>query len=73
VNAPLTVKQAAERLGIKPSTVYELCAARKLRHERHGVGRGTIRIPEEAIDEYRQSVTVVAVVPQTMRKFRHLT
>lgn len=69
----LTVKQVAERLGVSPGLVYQLCAVGKLRHERHGIGRGTIRIPEDAIDEYRRSVTVVPAVPQTVRKFRHLT
>ena len=32
----------------------------RIRHERHGMGRGTIRIPEDALDEYRQTVTVEA-------------
>jgi excisionase family DNA binding protein len=54
----LTVKQAAERLGVSPGLVYGLCAARKIRHERHGLGRGAIRIPEAALDEYRQARTV---------------
>lgn len=70
----LTVKQAAERLGLSVSLVYALCAAKKLRHERHGLRRGTIRIPEDAIDEYHRSVTVapVARAPDG-RRFRHLT
>lgn len=50
----LTVKQAAERLGISQSLVYGLVAAGKIRHERHGLGRGTIRIPEDALEEYRR-------------------
>ena len=54
----LTVKQAAEHLGISASLVYGLCAAGKIRHERHGLGRGTIRIPTEALDEYRKSAEV---------------
>jgi len=33
-------------------------AARKIRHERHGLRRGAIRIPEEALDEYRVRCTV---------------
>jgi excisionase family DNA binding protein len=56
----LTVKTAAERLGVSASLVYGLCAARKLRHERHGMKRGCIRIPEEAIAEYRRRRTVEA-------------
>jgi len=37
-------------------------AAKKLRHERHGLGRGKIRIPEDAVEDYRRSVTVEATV-----------
>lgn len=53
-----TVKQAAETLGVSPALVYALCAAKKIKHERHGLGRGAIRIPAEALDEYRKRVTV---------------
>lgn len=73
----LTVKQAAERLGVSPALLYALCDARKIRHERHGLGRGCIRIPEDALEEYRKSVTVEAkpvdARPATPRTFRHLT
>ena len=71
----LTVKQAAERLGISAATVYQLCSARRIRHERHGLGRGTIKIPEDALDEYRRSVTIEAppLIPAGKRRFRHLT
>lgn len=41
---PLTVKQAAERLSVSPDTIYTLCASGKLRHQRIGAGKGTIRI-----------------------------
>jgi excisionase family DNA binding protein len=54
----LTVKEAAAELRVSLSTIYALCQQRQLRHERHGPHRGTIRIPEDAIDEYRQTVTV---------------
>jgi excisionase family DNA binding protein len=50
----LSVKQAAARLGISASLVYGLCAAGKIRHERHGLRRGKIVIPEEAMEEYRK-------------------
>jgi excisionase family DNA binding protein len=56
----LTVRQAAERLGVSPSLVYALCASKQLAHERHGLGRGKIVIPEEALEEYRRSQTVAA-------------
>jgi excisionase family DNA binding protein len=52
----MTVKHAAQELGISLSLVYALLAAGRIRHERHGLGRGTIRIPREALDEYRKSV-----------------
>ena len=51
----LSVKQAAEKLGISAKLVYSLCAGGKIVHERHGLGRGTIRIAEEALEEYRRS------------------
>ena len=54
----LSVKQAAQRLGVSTALVYSLCAKKRLRHERLGLGRGVIRIPEDAIVEYRQSHTV---------------
>ena len=40
----LTVKQAAARLNVSTDTVYQLCEAGKLKHQRVGNGRGTIRI-----------------------------
>jgi excisionase family DNA binding protein len=43
----LSVKQAAEKLGVSAKLVYSLCAGGKIVHERHGLGRGTIRIAEE--------------------------
>src|ERR1051325_4150173 len=58
----LTVKQAADALGISVALVYNLCQEKRIRHERHGLRRGVIRIPEEAIEEYRQSVTVAVQV-----------
>jgi len=48
----LTVKQAAERLGVSAATVYQLCAAKLLAHSRVGLGRGVIRITEADIDRY---------------------
>ena len=54
----LTVKQAAENLGVSVALVYALCAAGKIRHERYGLGRGTIRISEEAVEEYRAASRV---------------
>jgi excisionase family DNA binding protein len=56
-----SVSEAAKELGVSAGTVYALCARRRIRHERIGVGRGTIRIPADAIEEYRSSVTVSPV------------
>lgn len=56
----LSVKQAAERLDVSPALVYALCAKKRIRHERHGLGRGTIRIPEDALEEYRKVCAVEA-------------
>ena len=56
----LSVRQAAERLGVSPSLVYALCASKRLAHERHGLGRGKILIPEGALEEYRRRQTVAA-------------
>lgn len=41
---PLTVKQAAQKLNVSIDTIYQLCEAGKLKHQRVGSGRGTIRI-----------------------------
>jgi excisionase family DNA binding protein len=70
----LSVNEAAKRLGISPSLVYALCAAKRLRHERYGMGRGKIRIPEAALDEYRKQATVDAcpAVPARRKNGRHL-
>lgn len=50
----LSVKEAAERIGVSPSLVYALCHEGVLPHTRHGrTGkRGCIRITEEAISVY---------------------
>ena len=54
----LTVAEAAETLNVSAATVRALCARRLIRHERIGTGRGAIRVPEDAIEEYRKSRTV---------------
>ena len=56
----LSVKQAAERLGVSPALVYALCTKKRIRHERHGLGRGVIRIPDDALEEYRSGREVMA-------------
>ena len=56
---PFTVKEAAVQLRISAATVYALCAARKLRHQRVGMGRGKLLVPADAIAEYLRKGTVV--------------
>src|SRR4051812_2504722 len=56
----LTIAEAAGALSLSVRTVRGLCAERRLRHERHGLRGGSIRIPEDALAEYRQGVTVQA-------------
>jgi excisionase family DNA binding protein len=48
----LKVTQAAVRLGVSVSTLYQLAAARKIPHFRVGTGRGGIRFSEEQITCY---------------------
>jgi len=49
----LTVKRAAEILNVSQGLIYALCAQGKLEHERYGLGRGTIRIREDALAQYQ--------------------
>jgi excisionase family DNA binding protein len=60
----LNVKQAAERMGVSAATVYLLCARRRLRHTRIGLGRGKIAIAEEAVDEYLKGREVGPEAPK---------
>jgi excisionase family DNA binding protein len=53
-----SVAEAAAELGISRNLVYMLCQCRRIRHERHGLGKGKIVIPADALEEYRQRVTV---------------
>ncbi|HKI37660.1 MAG TPA: helix-turn-helix domain-containing protein [Gemmataceae bacterium] len=50
----MTVRQAAENIGISASLVYDLCREGIIKHTRHGRPgrRGTIRISDEAVAEY---------------------
>ncbi len=54
----LTVRDAAARLGVSQALVYLLVAGRKIRHQRHGMKRGAIRIPLDALEEYEARCTV---------------
>jgi len=56
----LTVKQVAERLAVAHTTVYLLCSEAKIDHIRIGIGRGAIRISEEALHAFIKGATVRA-------------
>jgi excisionase family DNA binding protein len=60
-----TIQEAAEAIGVSAALIYGLCASRRIRHERHGLKRGRILIPQSAIDEYRRSRTVEVITPQS--------
>ena len=68
----MTVREAARKLEISSSLVYALCSANRIRHERHGLGRGKIVIPENALEEYRKECVrqggVMSALP-----LRHIT
>lgn len=70
----LTVIQAANRLGISASTLYQLVAARKIAHLRIGNGRGGIRFTDELLAGYLESCRVEpARAPVVVaRRLRHL-
>jgi excisionase family DNA binding protein len=59
----LSVKQAAERLGVSRTLVYSFVATRRLRHIRLGLGRGVIRIPPDALEEFERECLVEASEP----------
>jgi excisionase family DNA binding protein len=48
----LSVREAADRLGLPPKTVYNLCSMGKLAHYRIGVSGGKIVITEADIENY---------------------
>jgi excisionase family DNA binding protein len=52
--APLTVKEASERLRLSVSKTYELVAQKRIAHYRDG--NGPIRFSEEHIQEYLASI-----------------
>ena len=54
----LTVRDAAERIGVSIGTIYHLCAAGRLPHMRIGTGRGVIRIPVDALEMFSQKCMV---------------
>lgn len=49
---PYRVAQVAAALDVHPSTIYRDIEAGRLRALRVGAGRGALRIPQAAFDEY---------------------
>lgn len=62
-DAPLTVRQAAQALGVSERTTRDLIARGELGHHRAGNGRGQIRILPRDLDDYRN---------RERPKFRHV-
>jgi excisionase family DNA binding protein len=64
----MTVAEAAELLGCKPSTVYELVSLRKLPHYRIGPCRGKIVLDRADVEAYRASCRVEAAREKSTRQ-----
>ena len=58
---PYTVKQVAAALGVSGSTVYRDIEAGRLEAYRIGVGKGTLRVPHDALQRYLTRITAEAV------------
>lgn len=75
-NKFLNVRDYAAAYGVSPATVYAMCSAGKLPHVRLGIGRGTIRISEDAVmqtyeQEKRQHEATAQDKPSRI-KLKHL-
>jgi excisionase family DNA binding protein len=73
----LTVKQAAERLGVRPSTVYTMVESGVIEchriHSRPGT-RGTIRFSEVQIQAHLQATTAGGTpVRASPVRLKHIT
>ncbi len=60
----MNVKEAAARLECSVGTVYALCAARRIRFSRVGLGRGKIVISEGAVAEYLRTGEIGPDMPK---------
>lgn len=58
---PYTVKQVAAALGVSGSTVYRDIEAGRLEAHRIGTGKGTLRIPHDALQQYKARLKAAAV------------
>lgn len=73
-NHMLTVKRVAEILNVSQGLVYALCAQGMLEHQRYGLGRGTIRIPDDALAKYQAEARRAPALPRPAKpgNFSHL-
>jgi hypothetical protein len=53
-----SVRETAERSEISRSLMCGPSAVQKIRHKRRGLGHGTIKIPTDALEDYRKLGTV---------------
>ena len=67
----LTVADAADRLGISTSTVYDMARLRKISHCRVGVGRGRLLFTSQDIAEYLKASRVEADSLSPKAQFAH--
>jgi len=58
---PYRVPELAAELDVDKSTVYRMISAGRIRAERHGPRRGAIRVPADAVAEYRAAAAAEAV------------
>lgn len=68
----LTVKDAARRLGISAALVYALCREGRIAHQRYGLGRGTLRISEEALQLFQAESEARPCGVAGGRQLRHI-
>ncbi len=67
----VSVREAAERLGIAISTLYDLVRQKKIAHHRVGTGRGRILFNEEDLSAYLASCKVEAESLPREFRFTH--
>jgi excisionase family DNA binding protein len=75
IGADMTIAQAAEKIGISSSKLYQLVAARAITHYRVG---GRILLSEADIDAYLAScrvgaITQIVTAPRVQVKLKHVT
>jgi excisionase family DNA binding protein len=65
------VQEAAELLGVAPSTVYDLVRERKIPHRRIGTRRGRIVFTEQDVEEFLRLCKVEAHALPASFPFTH--